>query len=68
MKWVVWSHEHQGYWPFSRMGYVPRLVDAGQFTFEEAIAIVQQANLGMRGREPEETMMPVPEVFVDEGH
>lgn len=57
-KWVVWAHEHQAYWPASRCGYAP-LHEAGQFTFAEALAIVQQGNYGM-GSAPEETMMPAP--------
>ena len=60
--WVVWSHEHQGYWPQNRRGYVP-LAHAGRFTFEEALKIVLQGNLGMRNGIPEETMMQLPVVL-----
>ena len=54
--WAVWSHEHQGYWPASRCGYVQELRQAGHFTFDEACKIVRQGNYGM-GTAPEETMM-----------
>lgn len=57
-KWIVWSHEHQGFWPANRQGYVI-LQGAGYFTFDEALAIVNQGNYGMGGV-PEETMMPAP--------
>ena len=60
--WLVWSHEHKSYWPLDRRGYVP-LAHAGRFTFEEALKIVLQGNLGMRNGIPEETMMQLPVVL-----
>ena len=57
-KWLIWSHEHRGWWPQSRSGYVKSIQHAGRFTFDEALEIVNQGNYGMRGDVPEETMMP----------
>jgi len=57
-EWLIWSHEHKGYWPASRCGYVP-LSKAGRFSFEEARQIVRDANLGMGGP-PDEAMLPLP--------
>jgi len=61
-KWLIWSHEHRGYWPSSRCGYVENVTEAGQFTFAEAKEIVHQGNQGMGGW-PEETMLPVGSVY-----
>lgn len=63
MNWLIWSHEHQGYWPQSQCGYVP-LSKAGRFTLEQATAICEQGNYGM-GSTPEESILPEPlaEIF-----
>ena len=58
MNWLIWSFEHKGYWPRDCCGYVS-LQKAGRFTFEEAVEIVKQGNLGM-GSVPEEAMLPEP--------
>jgi hypothetical protein len=42
--YVIWSIEHQAWWPASRMGYVETLALAGHFSREEAAAIVDRAN------------------------
>ena len=56
--WLVWSHEHDGYWPQNRRGYIKNRRDAGRFTFNEAVQIINEGNLGMRGFRPQETMLP----------
>jgi|SRR6266545_2629439 len=60
-RWLIWSHEHQGYWPSDRRGYVS-LQMAGRFTFNEALEIVRQGNQGM-ATIPEETMLPAESVL-----
>lgn len=42
--YVIWSIEHQAWWPASRMGYVETLALAGRFSHAEAAAIVERAN------------------------
>jgi len=44
-EYVIWSIEHQAWWPATRMGYVPTLALAGRFSYDEAAAIVAQANI-----------------------
>ncbi len=60
--WLIWSHEHNGYWPRSQSGYVA-LRDAGRFTLEEAVNILAEANQGMRNGLPEETILPDPRMI-----
>lgn len=43
-EYVIWSIEHQAWWPASRMGYVLTLAEAGHFSQTEAMAIVARAN------------------------
>ena len=63
VEWLIWSHEHQGYWPPDRCGYVP-FAKAGRFSFDAALEIVKKASYGMTGP-PEETMMPYPQEWAD---
>ncbi len=56
-KWLIWSHEHRAFWPENCCGYVA-IEEAGRFDLEEAVTIVNEANLGMCDGKPEETMMP----------
>lgn len=44
-EYVVWSMEHQGWWPRSRRGYVETLDQAGRFSETEAAEIVAHANI-----------------------
>ncbi len=60
--WLIWSHEHTGYWPRNQSGYVT-LRDAGRFTLEEAVNILAEANQGMRNGLPEETILPDPRML-----
>lgn len=57
--WLVYSLEHNAYWPQSLSGYVP-LSKAGKFSFEMAKSIVEQGNHGMGRNRPQEAMLPVP--------
>jgi hypothetical protein len=43
-EYVIWSIEHQAWWPASCMGYVETLALAGRFSHKEAAAIVARAN------------------------
>jgi hypothetical protein len=42
--YVVWSIEHDAWWPASCCGYVRTLAEAGHFTRDEARAILKRAN------------------------
>jgi hypothetical protein len=43
-QYVIWSIEHQAWWPASCYGYVLTLAEAGQFSEASATAIVARAN------------------------
>ena len=43
-QYVIWSIEHQAWWPASRVGYVCTLAEAGRFSQAEATTIVAHAN------------------------
>lgn len=42
--WLVWSIEHCMWWGAGHRGYTPHRAEAGRYTFEEAVAIVTNAN------------------------
>lgn len=44
MNYLIWSNEHRGWWKASRHGYTTRTDKAGQFSFEEAQQICDNAN------------------------
>jgi len=59
MNWLIWSSDHGGWSKPNRHGYTNRLADAGRYSFEEALEIIQDANAGMSARNfPSETMCP----------
>jgi hypothetical protein len=62
-RYVIWSLEHQAWWPASRWGYVDTLDRAGRFSREDAEAIVAQANIA----KVHECMIPVEAVGVGGG-
>src|SRR5438045_6904159 len=57
--WLIWSSDHGGWSKPNRHGYTNRLADAGRYSFDEALEIVQDANSGTFARNfPSETMGP----------
>lgn len=44
-RYVIWSIEHQAWWPITRHGYVETLAAAGRFSETEAVGIVMDANV-----------------------
>ncbi len=45
MKYLIWSFEHGGWWGPNSIGYVAKRSDAGEYTEEDAMAIVAGANI-----------------------
>lgn len=43
-KWVIWSIEHGAWWGPNHRGYVYVYDQAGEYTYDEALKIVQGAN------------------------
>jgi hypothetical protein len=59
VNWLIWSSDHGGWSKPNRHGYTNRLADAGRYSFDEALEIVQDANAGTFARNfPSETMCP----------
>lgn len=44
--WLVWSIEHGMWWLPNWRGYTENRAEAGRYTYEEALKIVKQANIG----------------------
>jgi hypothetical protein len=44
MRYLIWSNEHRGWWKPNHHGYTTRADKAGQFSFEEAKQICDNAN------------------------
>ena len=44
-KYLIWSIEHDAWWPISRCGYVYNLSEAGRFDKQVAEEIVKNANI-----------------------
>lgn len=57
MNWLIWSREHQAFWKKPEYGYTPEISQAGRFTWERALQILDTANL----IQPEEFLLPAPE-------
>lgn len=43
-RWLIWSIEKNRWWKPGRFGYTAERAEAGRYTFEEAIQIVNDAN------------------------
>jgi hypothetical protein len=57
--WLIWCRARNQWWAPNSMGYVDSPQAAGRYTFEEAKAIVNDANKHLRYYDPpEEMMMP----------
>lgn len=55
----IWSFEHNGWWRPGRMGYTPKLSEAGKYHKMEAADICARANINYTGEgTPEEVMVP----------
>jgi len=62
-KWIIWSIEHGAWWRPRERGYTLHREEAGEYTFEDAVHIVQGANIGEKDV-PNEAMILVQ----SEGH
>lgn len=60
--WLVWSNEHQAWWPKSRSGYVRDEKQAGRFNLDEALDICKKAEPGSKNGIPNEIPVPAPEL------
>lgn len=55
-QWTIWSFEHQAWWKPARRGYTTHMLQAGVYSFNEAIEICADANrFGVM-----EAMVPIP--------
>lgn len=45
-KWLIWSIEHNAWWAPNSRGYTPYRSAAGKYSYEEALKIVEGANIG----------------------
>ena len=60
MEVAIWSREHHAYWAPNRCGYTRSLDAAGRYSLEDAVAICDRANMGLRDNAPpEETIRPI---------
>ena len=54
----IWSNEHRGWWKPNRQGYTEERKEAGIYTEEEALEIVEGANIGLKDI-PNESMVEI---------
>ncbi len=54
--WLIWSIEHNAWWKPAACGYTKNRADAGRYTFDEATAIVKDANFACN-ETPNEAMI-----------
>lgn len=52
----IWSIEHQAWWSSGSRGYTEKRSDAGLYVFEQALKIVEEANIGLNNI-PNEAMV-----------
>lgn len=57
-EWIIWSHEHQGWWAPNERGYVQKRKDAGRYTYAKALEIVEGANRMLKDA-PNEAMVKI---------
>ena len=56
--YLIWSHEHQGWWAPDRAGYVLNARDAGRYSRAEAgDIVVDEVPFGIEVAVPEEAAM-----------
>lgn len=53
---IIWSIEHDAWWCPMHRGYTKERRNAGTYTFEEALRIVKDANIGLNNT-PNEAMI-----------
>jgi hypothetical protein len=58
--WLIWSIEHKAWWRQNHQGYTPLRSEAGLYSFQAALAIVENANIN-KNDIPNEAMIK----FVD---
>lgn len=57
-KWLIWSIEHGAWWRPGEEGYTLHRENAGEYSYERAVSIVQGANIGEKDV-PNEAMILV---------
>jgi hypothetical protein len=62
LKYLIWSIEHRAWWCADRRGYTHELPLAGRYAFDEAEAIVEDANIAIVNE------CLIPESCVQENH
>lgn len=65
-KYLIWSHEHGGWWGPDRCGYQKRFSQAGRYTREQALQICTEAMPGTTARMGALPELPVRESDVHE--
>jgi hypothetical protein len=45
MRYLIWSQEHQGFWKENSLGYTQNILEAGRYSEQESIDILEEANL-----------------------
>lgn len=55
-EWIIWSIEHNAWWKPRRNGYVIERVNAGRYTYDEAVKIVESGNIN-KNNTPNEAMI-----------
>ena len=56
--YLIWSHEHQGWWCAGEAGYSSNIVEAGWYTKERANEIVTAALDGWHPKEDGSDLLP----------
>lgn len=65
--WLVWSHEHGGWWKTGGWGYTDSIAFAGRFTEERAREICTNAAYGWADGLPPEVMIPLTVAYAEGG-
>lgn len=60
--WLVWSHEHGGWWKPSDWGYTPRAEEAGRYSYRDALKRCEGVGTDRHGA-PNEVISPSPELI-----
>jgi hypothetical protein len=64
-RYLIWSHEHAGWWAHDRRGYTDTLLLAGRYSREEALDICASAIPGTADRTGALPELPVREVDIE---
>jgi hypothetical protein len=57
-KWLIWSMEHSAWWRADHSGYTTTRVNAGRYSFSDALDIVHNANYAPEcAKHPHEAMI-----------